>query len=215
MESQRILIVDDEPAFLFGMQRLLRKSGMAVDTAGTKDQAMELLEVKEYGAVVTDIMLDGTSKREGFEIAGFVKKHRLGTRVVVITGYADTESKRAAAKLGVYSYIEKPVDIAALRNVLSAYRVSTEEGDVESGHSGSAVATVVNAFARTGLAPLQASISEELCNGCGMCEQLCPSMFELVDGSAGLKTHKVPRENEDMSFDAMEECPMGAILLYE
>lgn len=46
------------------------------------------------------------------------------------------------------------------------------------------------------------------CIGCGMCEGLCPEIFELVDGVAVAKDVQTDSEK---AAEAMESCPVDAI----
>lgn len=58
------------------------------------------------------------------------------------------------------------------------------------------------------------TVDQELCIGCGACENLCPEVFQLqAEGKA-----KVISENGRKSCDceiAMHGCPVGAIKIVE
>lgn len=56
-------------------------------------------------------------------------------------------------------------------------------------------------------------IDEELCTGCGNCEEVCPDVFELGDDDIA---HVIgPCNDEDCCREAAEECPVEAIILEE
>jgi ferredoxin len=62
---------------------------------------------------------------------------------------------------------------------------------------------------------LKVGVSEVLCKGCGLCRQRCSRLFEVAGGVARVTVETVPAELEDACFDALEDCPNGAISVYE
>ena len=62
---------------------------------------------------------------------------------------------------------------------------------------------------------MKVSISEDDCAGCGLCEEICPEVFEVVDDIAKVKVAVVPKELEDAVREAAESCPTEAILIEE
>jgi ferredoxin len=53
------------------------------------------------------------------------------------------------------------------------------------------------------------------CSACGICEDICPEVFELGDEKAEVKENPVPAEFEDKVREAAEECPVEAIEVSE
>ena len=62
---------------------------------------------------------------------------------------------------------------------------------------------------------MKAIVDEDKCTGCGMCEDTCPEVFELVDDVAKVKVDPVPAENEDACREAADDCPEDAISIEE
>ena len=51
---------------------------------------------------------------------------------------------------------------------------------------------------------------EEGCTSCGMCEDICPNVFEMPD-EAEVKNDANFEENEDCIKEAAESCPVEVI----
>lgn len=55
---------------------------------------------------------------------------------------------------------------------------------------------------------------DDSCIGCGLCEDVCPEVFELRDdGLACVTVAQVPAESEGSAREAEETCPVDAIHL--
>ena len=54
-------------------------------------------------------------------------------------------------------------------------------------------------------------VDQDLCIGCGACEDTCPSVFELVDFKSTVKSNPVPDEHRRDALAAEDGCPSGAI----
>lgn len=59
---------------------------------------------------------------------------------------------------------------------------------------------------------MKAVVDREACIGCGLCESVCPEVFEL-DGEniAVVIVDVIPQELEDSAIEAQDECPVDAI----
>ena len=56
-------------------------------------------------------------------------------------------------------------------------------------------------------------IDPELCTGCGICEDICPDVFEVGDDGLSHVIEAETYEDSDCYEEAAEECPEGAINL--
>ncbi|MGC8981335.1 MAG: ferredoxin [Minisyncoccia bacterium] len=54
-------------------------------------------------------------------------------------------------------------------------------------------------------------VNREKCIGCGMCQSLCPEVFEVEEGTAKVKEDADIEKNRDCIEKAKENCPMQAI----
>ena len=59
---------------------------------------------------------------------------------------------------------------------------------------------------------MKAIVDRDACIGCGLCESICPEVFEL-DGEniAVVMVDVIPQESEDTAIEAQDECPVSAI----
>jgi len=53
------------------------------------------------------------------------------------------------------------------------------------------------------------------CTACGICEDICPDVFELGDEKATVKMNPVPEKYHDVCREAAEDCPAEAIEITE
>ena len=49
------------------------------------------------------------------------------------------------------------------------------------------------------------------CIGCGMCESICPEVFEVVPEGFSVAKKEVPEGCADKAEEARNSCPVGAI----
>ena len=54
---------------------------------------------------------------------------------------------------------------------------------------------------------------EDNCTLCGMCVDICPEVFSLVDMQAEVTEGNILPESEELVQEAAEECPVEAIVI--
>jgi len=63
---------------------------------------------------------------------------------------------------------------------------------------------------------MKATVDPDLCTACGLCEEICPEVFEPdADGIAQVKVDEIPEEFEESARDAADQCPVEAIKIEE
>ncbi len=130
---RRVLLVDDEVAFLLPMKKMLQGPRLTVDTAETFDQAAVLLDGHRYDAVVADVRLGGALNREGLAVLELVRTRGTDTRVIVMTGYGGPDVMQEAYRLRADYYFEKPVSFRTLFDALVRLSVLEHDGNDEQG----------------------------------------------------------------------------------
>jgi len=106
-----VLVVDDEVDLLTAYARALTAARFSVDKASNGKQAIELLAVKRFDAIVSDISMP---ELDGIGLLRAVRGQDLDVPVVLVTGGASLETALAAVEYGALRYLKKPIDNAAL-----------------------------------------------------------------------------------------------------
>lgn len=123
----RVLAIDDEEPVVDAIARMLRAEGYFVETATSGASGVKLFEQGLHDLVLTDLRLGDMT---GTEVLREVKKIHPKSAVIILTGYATTESAVEAIKLGANDYLTKPVRMSelsmAVRNQMAAVKLSEQ-----------------------------------------------------------------------------------------
>jgi two-component system response regulator PilR (NtrC family) len=115
--SPRALVVDDEPDIRELLGITLGRMNIEVKTAGDYASAIRALGSERFDLVLTDMRLpDG----DGLDLVEWIQVHRPGVPVAVITAHGNVEAAVRALKLGAFDFISKPLDLGALRKLITA-----------------------------------------------------------------------------------------------
>jgi len=110
----RVLVIDDDASILGIVSEVLEDDGYAVDTAGSGEDALELLADNRYSLVLSDIRLPGIN---GVEVLDHIKTVYPRTQVIMITSHASLDTSIDAIKHGAYDYLLKPFeDLSQISN---------------------------------------------------------------------------------------------------
>lgn len=105
MDKIVFLVVDDEAVIRDGIKRVLEGDQYEVETCSSGYKAIEQLQKKDYGLVITDLKMPGM---DGIEVLKAVKALQADIPVILITGYASVDTAVEAIKNGASDYISKP-----------------------------------------------------------------------------------------------------------
>jgi DNA-binding response OmpR family regulator len=121
---ERILLVDDEEAILFAFKKVLSAPSVTVDTAQTLKEALSLIQLKSYSAVIADLRLTGAEAIEGFEVIREAKRMQTDCKVIVVTAYGGNGTQEKVVQLGADCYFEKPVSPQKVKEMLQSKGIS-------------------------------------------------------------------------------------------
>jgi len=105
--THRILVVDDADTIRFAFGRHFRSCGFEVDCARELEEAEALALHTDYALVIADLSLTGVDGREGLEILRFLRRHRPGVRVIVVSANASAAAEREAFARGAHAFVDK------------------------------------------------------------------------------------------------------------
>lgn len=108
---EKILVVEDEPDLLMGLQDNLELEGYQVVTAKDGPAAVELGMSTCPDLILLDIMLP---KLNGFEVLRQLRQKGLDTPVIMLTAKSQEVDRVLGLELGADDYITKPFSIREL-----------------------------------------------------------------------------------------------------
>jgi two-component system response regulator PilR (NtrC family) len=110
------LVVDDEPAIRELLELTLTRMDVDCVLAADIKQAHAALRSRAPDLCLTDMRLpDG----DGLQLVSHIQQHAPQVPVAVITAHGNVESAVQALKYGAFDFVSKPVDLAALRSLVS------------------------------------------------------------------------------------------------
>lgn len=119
MPKQRIILVDDHEVVRMGLKSLLERHPKfdVVGEASSAREAVEQVATIKPDIVIMDIRLPGTS---GIEACEEIVNKFPGTKVIMLTSYAEDEMLFSAIRAGASGYILKQIGSEELVKALEA-----------------------------------------------------------------------------------------------
>lgn len=114
--SKRILVVDDEPAVLVVLTKVLKRAGYVVVGCADGVAAIREMERNSYDAIVSDMSLPGMN---GVEVVKELRRRDPNVPVLFTTGHCAPDTSSSALACGAVEVLEKPIDLATLRESVS------------------------------------------------------------------------------------------------
>jgi EAL domain-containing protein (putative c-di-GMP-specific phosphodiesterase class I) len=110
-----ILVVDDEPALLRGISRLLTDRGYNVVCERDGEAALNTFRSREFDVIVTDIAMP---QMDGIQLLRQLREHDADVPVVLITGEPAVSTAVKALEYGAFHYLTKPIPMGNLEEVV-------------------------------------------------------------------------------------------------
>ena len=112
----RLLVVDDDLDTCANLSDILTDIGYDVRTAPDARTALHSLDEHACDIVLLDLKLPGM---DGLQLYRELKNRSASTVAILITGFADSETRERAGQLGVWRILPKPVDVPTLLPLIS------------------------------------------------------------------------------------------------
>ena len=91
------------------------------------EEAIDLVDKDQPDVMVLDLMMPGIG---GIETLRRIKRTHPNIEVIILTGHGSENEEQLAAELGAFAYLQKPVNIDRLAQVMrDAYRKVNEARD--------------------------------------------------------------------------------------
>jgi DNA-binding NtrC family response regulator len=124
MEKIKVLLVDDEEEFVRSLSERLQMRELDSDLAFNGEQALQVVQDEVPDVMVLDLRMPGI---DGMEVLRRVKKNYPKVQVIILTGHGGDKDEKQARKLGAFAYLQKPVDLDHLVEVMrKAYKAKVE-----------------------------------------------------------------------------------------
>ena len=118
-----VLIADDETWVIFGLKRMIEKSGLPFRVIGETNDGvttLEEVEKKKPDVLFSDIRMPGYT---GLELLEHIQEKKLDVKVVFVSGYAEFTYAQKALSLGAVDYLLKPIKLDMMTPVLQKLEV--------------------------------------------------------------------------------------------
>jgi DNA-binding response OmpR family regulator len=129
----RILIIEDEPALLRGLQDAFVSKGFDVSTAKDGEAGLDIALEEQPDLILLDLMLPRVN---GYEICRVLRERSLDMPILMLTAKGQEEDIILGLNLGADDYITKPFRIGELiarANAFLRRRKSAEDSVVRFG----------------------------------------------------------------------------------
>ena len=103
-----ILVVDDEEAVCWTLQRALKREGHSVDVAASAEDAFRRADAERPDAIILDVRLPGL---DGLAALERLRELSDDAPVIVITAFGNLATAVRAVEGGAFDYLAKPFDL--------------------------------------------------------------------------------------------------------
>lgn len=128
----KILVVEDDPHILLGLEEILKSEGFEVSVCNRGDKAVELVGKQHPHLIVLDVMLPGAN---GYDVCKQLRAKNVNVPVLMLTAKGQEMDKVIGLDCGADDYVTKPFGVrelvarinALLRRTKVAVTASAEE----------------------------------------------------------------------------------------
>jgi len=111
MMTKKVMVVDDEEGIRLLVGETLTKAGFQVITAGSGEEAMEILAKEPVPVIFLDLKLPGV---DGVDLCRQIRQTRPIAIIYAMTGYTSLFELSDCREAGFDDYFTKPLRLPAL-----------------------------------------------------------------------------------------------------
>ena len=128
MKEMKVLLVDDEEEFVKTLAERIEMRDVKSDVALNGEEALKTMDKDLPDVMVLDLKMPGI---DGLEVLRRAKKAYPGVQIIMLTGHGSEKNEKEARRLGVFEYLQKPVEFEQLmRTITKAYKKKFESSMV-------------------------------------------------------------------------------------
>jgi DNA-binding response OmpR family regulator len=131
--SERILVIEDDPSILRGLQLNLTMEGYAVRSATDGETGLQLARSERFDLLLVDVMLP---RLGGLELIRELRRDDPDLPVLILSAKGQESDKVAGLQLGADDYMVKPFSLkellARIGALLRRRRVKGDAGELRS-----------------------------------------------------------------------------------
>jgi EAL domain-containing protein (putative c-di-GMP-specific phosphodiesterase class I) len=113
--ARHVLLVDDDPAVLRSLSRVLKTRGYVVSSTSSGPEAVQLVTKTDFDVILSDIAMP---EMDGITLLREIRSHDLHVPVILVTGEPTVDTAVQALEYGAMHYLTKPVPVEALEAAL-------------------------------------------------------------------------------------------------
>ena len=135
----KVLIVEDDPHILLGLEEILKGEGFDVSVCNRGDKALDAVAKARPSLIVLDVMLPGAS---GYEVCKHLRAKRVAIPILMLTAKGQEMDKVIGLDLGADDYVTKPFGV---RELVARIHALLRRGNNPSGPDGGDTAFQIGA----------------------------------------------------------------------
>ena len=116
MQTDKILLIDDDEGLNHFLTRFFSRKGYEVTTCLTGEDAVGIINEKTFDLILLDYKMPGLN---GLDTLTEIKNAQVKTPVIIMTAYGSTDTAIEAMKRGAYDYLRKPFERKELSRIVS------------------------------------------------------------------------------------------------
>ncbi|OPY64908.1 MAG: UDP-3-O-(3-hydroxymyristoyl) N-acetylglucosamine deacetylase [Syntrophorhabdaceae bacterium PtaU1.Bin034] len=126
----KVLIIDDEKSILESLSSVLQDEGFTVSTAKDGKEGLNIFEKEKPKVVLLDVWMP---EMDGLEVLRQVRERGPDAVVIVISGHGTISTAVEAVKMGATDFLEKPLSIDKVLEVISRGLAGRTNGKEKTG----------------------------------------------------------------------------------